>query len=305
MKKVVCYKVCQILFALILVLLVPISVQAETLTTDLFNFDSTENIAVTIYYDSEEPIISFTAPDGQSYSKNNLEVATDDGVIVFYIPEAMPGEWDMVYDKLSNEELDVNCFPYEIDNNPVNIKEHQEDQNKEDIDGIKIDKFEVYSINEDGAELTFDVISSCDGDYIYSIYIKELDSNGGTINSKKVGGGTWYLNQTSNVFVNFEGLEANIDYHFYLKVSPSPSDDLEYSESVLLERSFTVNHPNSKVELKTDKETKKIDPIEHEKNSSLEEKDRNTIPTYFFIIAFFILVIIVVSVMAAVAIKRS
>lgn len=213
-------------------------VQAATLTDTLFNYDSKDNVAVTIYYDSEKPIISFIAPDGTTYSESNLEVVTGDKVIAYYIPDAMAGEWKIVYDKLSNQTLDVNCAPYA---NP-----------------IKITKFETSKITNKSAELSFDVSSDYDDVYHYKVFATALDSNGNVSGARELQNGTGNLNQTANIIVRLDSLQSYDQYYFYLDVWHERYD-IESNDTMLSQNSFSIDNPNSPVALRQEMVNTEID----------------------------------------------
>lgn len=81
-------------------------------TTDIFNIESQSDMAVTLYYDVEEPAVPFISPDGNVVPSSDLSAQRREGAVVFYIPNAAAGQWQMNYDKKSNAVLDVNWAPY-------------------------------------------------------------------------------------------------------------------------------------------------------------------------------------------------
>ncbi len=78
---------------------------------DIFNLDHQEDMAVTFYFDVEEPDVIFIAPDGTEISSGELPSDRDDGAVCYYIGGAVPGQWQIKYDKKSNSKLDVNWAP--------------------------------------------------------------------------------------------------------------------------------------------------------------------------------------------------
>lgn len=81
-------------------------------TANIFNIADRGNMAVTLYYDVEEPTISFIAPDGTVVSVSELLSDRGNKAVCYYIPDAMAGQWQMNYDKKSNDKLEVNWAPY-------------------------------------------------------------------------------------------------------------------------------------------------------------------------------------------------
>ena len=78
---------------------------------DIFNLDHQEDMAVTFYFDVEEPDVIFIAPDGTEISSGELPSDREDGAVCYYIGGAVPGQWRINYDKKSNAKLDVNWAP--------------------------------------------------------------------------------------------------------------------------------------------------------------------------------------------------
>ncbi|MCM1463626.1 MAG: hypothetical protein NC084_13065 [Bacteroides sp.] len=68
-------------------------------------------MAVTIYYDVEEPTVTFITLGGTKISADSLPTDRDNGAVCWYISNAAPGQWKMNYDKKNNTELDVNWAP--------------------------------------------------------------------------------------------------------------------------------------------------------------------------------------------------
>lgn len=80
-------------------------------TTDIFNIKSRGDMAVTLYYDVEEPTISFIMPDGTVLDTKELPTERGDGAVCYHIADAALGQWQMNYDKKNNNSLDVNWAP--------------------------------------------------------------------------------------------------------------------------------------------------------------------------------------------------
>ncbi|MCM1167269.1 MAG: hypothetical protein NC401_14775 [Ruminococcus sp.] len=80
-------------------------------TVDIFNIDSPRDMAVTIYYDVEEPTVEFITPGGTKIPADRLPTDRDNGGVCWHISSAAPGQWKMNYDKKNNGELEVNWAP--------------------------------------------------------------------------------------------------------------------------------------------------------------------------------------------------
>ena len=83
----------------------------ERNTTNIFNIESQGDMAVTLYYDVEEPTITFITPGGTKISADSLPTDHDNGAVCYHITNAAPGQWRMSYDKKSNGTLEVNWAP--------------------------------------------------------------------------------------------------------------------------------------------------------------------------------------------------
>lgn len=84
----------------------------ETSVSDIFNLENPSNMAVTIYYDVEEPSVYFVDPNGNTNLGSSYTVDRGDKAVVYYIPNAMAGQWVIGCDKKGNTQLNVNWAPY-------------------------------------------------------------------------------------------------------------------------------------------------------------------------------------------------
>lgn len=84
----------------------------ETSVSDIFNLENPSNMAVTVYYDVEEPSVYFVDPNGNTNLGSSYTVDRGDKAVVYYIPNAMAGQWVIGCDKKSNTQLNVNWAPY-------------------------------------------------------------------------------------------------------------------------------------------------------------------------------------------------
>lgn len=100
----------------------PDSSQSETseqdtppVTQTIFSIDEPADMAVMITYDTEQPDVSFIAPDGAVYAgvvlKSETEIVADGSseevVTRWYIPNAMAGTWQITYLKGENENVGI------------------------------------------------------------------------------------------------------------------------------------------------------------------------------------------------------
>ncbi len=80
-------------------------------TVDIFNLESSSNMAVTLYYDVEEPTITFIMPDGTMLETSELPTERGKGAVCYHIADAAPGQWQMAYDRKNNVNCNVNWAP--------------------------------------------------------------------------------------------------------------------------------------------------------------------------------------------------
>lgn len=84
----------------------------EISEADIFNNDSPSNMAVTIYYDVEEPSVYFVDPNGNINLGSSYTVDRSDKAVCYYIPNAIAGQWLIGCDKKGNTTLNVNWASY-------------------------------------------------------------------------------------------------------------------------------------------------------------------------------------------------
>jgi len=194
---------------------------AEEQTAVIFTLDETVNMAVSITYDTEEPVISFIKPGG---GKAETKAERGDMRVVYYIPNAAPGEWKMVYDKLGNKELDVRCSSY--------------------VNNIKIDEFTNGAVVDDVVETKFRVSSEDGGNYNYEIYAVLKTEDGSVNGSKLLTSGEAALNEDVAAEVRVDSLSDYNAYYLRLDVYKVTAGT-EAFDSRVSDNSFTVSGNNA------------------------------------------------------------
>ena len=145
------FKIFTVLAVMLMTLLaLSLSAGAETKTANIFNIEEQSNMSVTLYYDVEEPPVSFIAPNGSTLSSSDLTAERGEKAVCYYIPNAMAGQWQMAYDKKSNSTLEVNWAPY--------------------VNTIRIESFDFTEQSKNSLEAAFTVSSDTEGRYSYAIY---------------------------------------------------------------------------------------------------------------------------------------
>ena len=77
-------------------------------TVDIFNLESSSDMAVTLYYDVDEPTVAFIMPDGTTLETTELPTERGKGAVCYHIANAAPGQWKMAYDRKNNVNCNVN-----------------------------------------------------------------------------------------------------------------------------------------------------------------------------------------------------
>lgn len=169
----------------------------------LFDLSRERNMAITVMYDTEPPEVSFIAPDGTEYgdeaiSDGDMAFSDSGNALYFRIPNAMAGEWTIVYDKGKNTELEVGYAPY--------------------AEGISIDSFTFTEGDaDDELDTTFTVSYGEDEyfDYIISAVITE---NGRVAGERQLRTGRAEANEERKLTVDIGDLASHDSYELKLEV---------------------------------------------------------------------------------------
>lgn len=78
---------------------------------DIFNIENQSDMAVTLYYDVDEPTVAFIMPDGKMLETSELPTERGKGAVCYHIADAAPGQWQMAYDRKNNVNCNVNWAP--------------------------------------------------------------------------------------------------------------------------------------------------------------------------------------------------
>lgn len=215
------YKIFAALTAVLLMLFaLPLPAAAETKTVDIFNLESQSNMAVTLYYDVDEPTVSFIAPNGAAVPVEGLAAERGDKAVCYYIPNAMAGQWQMMCDKRGSKDVTVNWAPY--------------------ANSLKIDSFDFTVVGNDSLEAKLKVTSDTDGNYSYAFYAVILDADGNINGKKQISSGTMRPSADERtVRFGTGSLQPYSGYRLYLEVWRSEYG-LEASASALSDKSFDV-----------------------------------------------------------------
>ena len=79
---------------------------------NLFTLEDYYNMTVLVVFDHEEPpVVQFIAPDGSQVDMDNIRYRPGSNFIQYFLPNSMPGLWQMAYDPLGNTDITT---PYSV-----------------------------------------------------------------------------------------------------------------------------------------------------------------------------------------------
>lgn len=217
--------VCKVLLALLAVfLIVPdvMTVHAEEVEAELITIEEEKDFAVMFTYEGEQPVVTFISPSGVEYaegisSEAELLSAHGEGWSTYKVISAQAGTWRVRCDKKNNEYVNYSFV--------------------EEIDGLCIQSFQIISIEDAEAKLSFDVTMGDDEQIRYNYSITAIageDESAGKLLKK----GSAYTGETCEVSVDME-LSSYENYRFLLEVTANAG--MEMFDSMLSEQFSYVN----------------------------------------------------------------
>lgn len=197
---------------IITMLSITLVVSAASETKDIFTLDSTYNMAVSILFDKEMPVVSFTAPDGTIFNDSSLRSDSGEDWVQYYIPKAMPGTWQITYDKLSNTRFDVHYSSY--------------------MNAISISEFTIGTVNQGYIPAKFLVQSEEAGAYQYQIYAVITDDNGAVVGEKLLTEGSANPGEIVERDISIRDLQNYSEYKLRLDVWQKEGVEESYDSSI-------------------------------------------------------------------------
>lgn len=196
----------------------------------LFDLDERRNMAISVAYEKDAPEISFIAPNGKAYgadaiSAGDMEFYDSGSVLYFRIPNAMAGEWKIVYDKKNNDEIEVACAPY--------------------AEAISIDEF-IFKKGDDDDELdTAFTVSYADSDDFYNYVIWAVVTEGDSVvGQTQLRTGSARANEEREVTVNISSLATYSKYQLMLEVYMDVGG-AEVFDTLVSEETFSYTDPDA------------------------------------------------------------
>lgn len=175
---------------------------AETKTADLVTLDSDTNLTVSVGYETEEPTVSFIAPNGDEVKEGSegVEVKrdTEGKKIYFQISNAKRGDWKIVYDKKSNSQITVDFGKFS--------------------NGIWINSVTPGKLEGNTLEVSLDVSQTENIRYDYKLYAAVVDADGVVTGKKLLSSGSAVANEVVNTTVDLSPLGSS-SYYIFAEIS--------------------------------------------------------------------------------------
>lgn len=200
-------------------------VSAEELTADLFYLEETTHMLITVEFTAEAPLVYFIAPNGTVYDDTAIDDGlmyreTYDNALVFRIPNASYGQWQIVYDKLSNEKLSITWAPYA---EPITVESFTFEQKGDILE----------------AQLT---VSYVDNDYYdYTVYAALVDESGNVTGTKELRSSSARANRTESFNLYISDLPTYADYRLMVQVVMDDGGT-EVEDSAIAEEPFSYTN---------------------------------------------------------------
>lgn len=196
-----------ILLVMILTGMLAVSASAETMTAELTYLDRWMNLAIQVVYTDNgsglPPEISFISPAGVEYRvgvspENEITAQYYEGAILYLIPNAMPGQWQICYDSAFSGHLQVTCSPYSRE--------------------MDIESFTITYSDSNYADVEFFVGFDDVVRFNYIVSAVVTDENGNVESSRQLSTGRAYSNQLNSLRVPLYDLASYDRYQLQLEV---------------------------------------------------------------------------------------
>ena len=79
---------------------------------EVFTLFDTYNMTVVVSFDNEPPAVQFISPNGSLVDMGSIRYRPGGNFVQYFLPNAMPGAWQMAYDPLSNIEITTHYSVY-------------------------------------------------------------------------------------------------------------------------------------------------------------------------------------------------
>lgn len=195
----------------------------------LFDLSEERNMAITVAYETEAPEVSFIAPDGTEYgdgaiADGDMEFSDSGSALYFRIPNAMAGEWTIVYDKGGNTELEVGYAPY--------------------AEAINIDSF-TFTEGDDDDELdTVFTVSYTEDEYFDYIISAVITENGKVTGERQLRTGRAEANEERELTVDIGDLASHDSYGLRLEVYMDIGG-AEVFDTYIADGTFSYTNPDT------------------------------------------------------------
>jgi len=168
---------------------------------DVFTLYNTYNMTVVVVFDEEPPVIQFITPDGSMVEMETLRYRTGSNFIQYFLPNAMPGVWQMAYDPLSNYEI---ATPYSVYMEHIFISDFTSDTPQGNYEGLP---------------LSFEVSADNGGEFVYVIHAVFTDADNNIAYEIVVGSGRGELNDMHSIELDTQPIRNMGGFMLRLTVS--------------------------------------------------------------------------------------
>ena len=168
---------------------------------EIFTLYDTYNMTVIVTFDKEPPTIQFIAPDSGLVDMKDIRYKLDNNFIQYFLPNTIPGIWQMAYDPLSNTEISSHYSVY--------------------MAHIFINDFsvEIVDVKNNGILLSFEVSSDKPDEFRYELYAVFMEFDNGIVDERLLIQGYGALNELTALAVFVD--EYNVESGFMLRLSAS------------------------------------------------------------------------------------
>lgn len=183
---------------------------AQELTGELMYLSEVRNMSIVAEYTDDGtgtiPELKFVSPAGEifEYGKTEEERLSavffpEDGLIYYLLPNAQPGQWNVLYDSAFSGRLQITTTPYTRE--------------------FLVQELTVDSVDDNFAQVSFQTSFDEDAFYTYTVSAVITDDSGFVTGRKTLCTGTAYANEQKQITVPIWSLASYGAYRLELKAS--------------------------------------------------------------------------------------
>lgn len=127
-----------------------VPIETEIITENLFTLGNECDMSVTVKYNAARPDVAFVQPDEVILNEKTVSFENGDGAIKYFLPNAMPGDWQICYDQKDNTDVQITYESY--------------------LDKVKITNFTLGTVSDGQLPVKFTIESKTGGTCLYKLY---------------------------------------------------------------------------------------------------------------------------------------